>query len=229
MKMILPNFSSFWRELEVILTGFSSTSTVFNQYRDCNHEIDLPAAASIRINNLRGYMEKAMGTASVLVVGEAAGPWGCRFSGIPFTGEKQLLDKSFPYCGEQSSKAPPGRTTKVKPPYISKSAEMFWEIMHPHQTEVLVWDAFPLHSHKADDVLTVRNPTTSEVAHFRKALLLIKTYMKPREVIAVGRKADKELAAMGEPRSYVRHPSRGGKGEFCSGMEEIFARLTGKR
>ena len=61
MKMILPNFSSFWRELEVILTGFSSTSTVFNQYRDCNHEIDLPAAASIRINNLRGYMEKAMG------------------------------------------------------------------------------------------------------------------------------------------------------------------------
>lgn len=227
--MIMSNFSSFWRELEAILIGFPSTSTVFNQYRDCNHEIDLLAAASIRIKNLKEYMEKAMSTASVLVVGEAAGPWGCRFSGIPFTGEKQLLDKFFPYSGGQSSKVPPGRPTRVEPPYISKSAEMFWEIMLPRHTEFLVWDAFPLHSHKGDDVLTIRNPTTSEVAHFRKALVLIKTYMKPREVIAVGRKADNELAAMGEPRSYVRHPSRGGKGEFCAGMAEIFARTSGKR
>lgn len=224
--MIMSNLSSFWKELEPMLTGFSSTSTVFNQYRDCNPEIDMPAAASIRIKNLKEYMDKAMSTACVLIVGEAAGPWGCRFSGIPFTGERQLLDKVFPISGIQSSRVPPGRATRVEPPYISKSAEMFWELMLPRHTEFLVWDAFPLHSHKRNEILSVRNPTTSEVAQFRKALTLIKTYMKPREVVAVGRKADNELAAMGESGRYVRHPSRGGKDEFCSGMEEIFARIS---
>ena len=126
--MIMTNFSAFWSELEPLLTGFSSTSTVFNQYRDCNHEVDLPAAASIRIKNLKRYMEEAMSTACVLVVGEAAGPWGCRFSGIPFTGERQLLDRSFPFRGEQSSKVPPELATRVEPPYVSKTAKIFWAL-----------------------------------------------------------------------------------------------------
>ena len=106
---------------------------------------------------------------------------------------------------------------------------MFWEIMLPYHTEFLLWDAFPLHSHKPNDALSVRNPMISEVAKFRKALVLIKKYMKPKEVVAVGRKADSELAAMGEPRRYVRHPSRGGKDEFCAGMKEIFSLMSDKR
>ena len=101
--------------------------------------------------------------------------------------------------------------------------------MLPYHTEFLLWDAFPLHSRKPEDVLSVRNPTTSEVAQFRKALLLIKKQLKPKEVVAVGRKADIELAAMGEPRRYVRHPSYGGRDEFRAGMEKIFSSISVKR
>jgi hypothetical protein len=87
MKTKPEDFASFWQQIEKIITSVPSTDTVFNQYRHCNAEVDLPNGASIRMANLRAYMAKATKTASMLVVGEAAGPWGCRFSGVPFTGE----------------------------------------------------------------------------------------------------------------------------------------------
>lgn len=216
------DFAAFWLKLEAILTNLPSTATVFNQYRDRNDQVDVPEAAAIRTENLRTYMAEATESASFLVVGEAAGPWGCRFSGVPFTGEKQLLDSSFPLRGDRSSRTMPACLTKVAPPFISRSAETFWEVMLPYHGHFLVWDAFPLHSHELHDFLTVRNPTKKEVSQFGEALRLIKAYMKPTHIIAVGRKAFEELHAIGEASVYVRHPSRGGKAEFTAGMQELF-------
>ena len=222
MKTKARDFAAFWSKLAAILTAAPSTKTIFNQYRDCNAQVDVPDASAIQIQNLRQYMAEATETASILLVGEAAGPWGCRFSGVPFTGERQLLDPSFPLRGERSSKATPSRPTKVDPPFISRSSETFWGIMRPYHGRFLVWDALPLHSHEPDDVLTVRNPTKNEVSHFGEALRLIKTYMKPAHIVAVGKKAFEELEALGEASIYVRHPSRGGKAEFTAGIQEVF-------
>lgn len=216
------DFMIFWRSLKAILTKAPSTNTVFNQYRDRNKDFDVPRAATIRIENLRRYMAEATKTASILVVGEAAGPWGCRFSGVPFTGEKQLLDPSFPLHGECSSKTKPARPTKYAPPFISESAKTFWGVMLPYYGRFLVWDAFPLHPCNPRDALTVRNPSKSEVAQFGEALRLIKAYMKPTHIVAVGKKAFEELSSLGEASIYVRHPSRGGKEKFTSGIQDIF-------
>lgn len=222
------DFAAFWRNLEAILTATKSTSTVFNQYRDRDDQVDLPDAASIRIQNLRLYMAEAIATASILIVGEAAGPWGCRFSGVPFTGEKQLLDPLFPVHGRRSSKTLLSRPTKGFPPFTSRSAEVFWGVMRPYHARFLVWDAFPLHSHKPHDFLTVRNPTKGEVSQFRGALSLIREYIEPSQIIAVGKKAFQELDSLGVPSIYVRHPSRGGKPKFNAGMKEIFGRGINK-
>jgi hypothetical protein len=216
------DFAAFWLKLEAILLSQPSTATVFNQYRDCNDQVDGPEAAAIRRDNLRKYMAKATESASFLVVGEAAGPWGCRFSGVPFTGERQLLDTSFPLSGHRSSKRNPNRATKVNPPFVSRSAEVFWEVMLPYRCDFVLWDAFPLHSHQPGDALTVRNPTKGEVSQFAEVLYLIKAYVVPKQTIAVGRKAFDELEALGQAPKYVRHPSRGGKREFAIGMEQLF-------
>lgn len=223
------DFETFWRRLEAILTATPSTNTIFNQYRDRNDQVDVPDAPTIRTENLRRYMAEATETASILIVGEAAGPWGCRFSGVPFTGEKQLLDPSFPLGGERSSRTIPACPTKVVPPFISRSAEAFWDVMLPYHGRFLVWDAFPLHSHEPDDFLTVRNPTRNEVSQFGEALRLIKAYMKPDHIVAVGKKAFEELHGIGETSVYVRHPSRGGKAEFTAGMEALFKNEERKR
>jgi len=205
-----------------ILILVPSTNIVFNQYCNINEQVDLSNAATIRRMNLKNYMTEATRTASILVVGEAAGPWGCRFSGVPFTGERQLLDPSFPIHGERSSKTNLDHPTKVTPPFISMSAKIFWGVMLPYYGRFLLWDAFPFHPHKPQDFLTVRNPTKSEVSQFGEVLRLIKAYIKPINIVAVGKKAFEELDYLGEPSIYVRHPSQGGKAEFTSGMKNIF-------
>ena len=151
------DFDTFWHSLETILTASPSTNTIFNQYRDRNDQVDLPDAATIRIENLRRYMAEATDTASILVVGEAAGPWGCRFSGVPFTGEKQLLDPSFPLRGGRSSKTSPARPTKVAPPFISRSSETFWGVMRPYYGRFLVWDALTDDAKRGRTKLSVGN------------------------------------------------------------------------
>jgi hypothetical protein len=223
------DFNKFWQTLEMILTAEPSTNTIFNQYRDRNDQVDVSDAATIRTENLRRYVAEATESASILVVGEAAGPWGCRFSGIPFTGEKQLLDPSFPLRGNRSSRTISTCSTKIAPPFISRSAEIFWSVMLPYYGHFMVWDAFPLHSHEPHDFLTVRSPTKNEVSQFGEALRLIKTYMKPINIVAVGKKAFEELCVIGEAAVYVRHPSRGGKAEFTAGMQGLFNNEGKKR
>lgn len=207
-----------------MLTSFRSTDTVFNQYRDCNEDLDLPDATSIRRANLRAYMEKACKRATILVVGEAAGPWGCRFSGVPFTGERQLLDPSFPFRGDRSSRTDPRLPTNGDgPPFISDSAKTFWQVMLPYHRRFVAWDALPLHPHKRNDVLSIGKPTKPEVCQFGEALRLIRAYVEPRRIIGLGRKAEQALKRLGEACVYVRHPSHGGQTKFTAGMQRLFA------
>jgi hypothetical protein len=236
------DFDAFWRSLEAILTAVPSSDTVFNQYRDRNDQVDVLDAAAIRAENLRRYMANAIETASILVVGEAAGPWGCRFSGVPFTGEKQLIDPSFPLFplrGNRSSRTIPTCPTKVSPPFISRSAEIFWSVMKPYHSRFLVWDAFPFHPHEPHDFLTVRNPNKEEVKQFGEEalLLIINKYKNLTNIVAVGRKAEEVLKTLkpegsitrpNEPK-YVRHPSRGGEGIFKKQMESLFNKRETKR
>ena len=220
------DFAAFWRNLAAMLTSVPSTDTSFNLYRDCNEDVDVPNAASIRTANLRNYMAKACESASILVVGEAAGPWGARFSGVPFIGERQLLDPSFPINGERSSRADPIRKMRLTPPFISGSAKIFWEVLLPYYRHFVVWDAFPLHPHELGDALTVRNPSRKEVSQFGEALRLIEAYIQPSHIVAVGRRARKQLEALGEYPVCVRHPSMGGKAEFAAGMQQFFKKQT---
>jgi len=216
------DFEIFWVELSTILKSVVSTPKIFNQYRDYNEVVDLPEAANIRLNNLYNYMYAAAKTAKYLILGEAAGPWGCRFSGIPFTGEKQIIDPNFPYKGLPSSKTFPEINIKNKTPFISNSAKIFWEIMLPFHDKFIVWDVFPLHPHKENDILSVRTPSKEEVNLFKNALILIINYIKPAEIISIGRIASEQLKSIGIKSIYVRHPSMGGKKSFSFGINEIF-------
>ncbi|HUW33767.1 MAG TPA: uracil-DNA glycosylase [Planctomycetota bacterium] len=208
----------------LISKGVDSTATLFNQYRDSNPDVDVPTAAAIRLANLRSYLERACESASILIVGEAAGPWGARFSGVPFVGEKQLLDPRFPICGGRSSLPVPLREMRLDPPFVSLSARLFWEVLLPFHDRIVVWDAVPFHTHKPDDALTVRNPSREEVVQHSEALRLIEEYVQPSQVVAVGRRAFGALETLGKSPVYVRHPSQGGIRKFAEGMQELFSR-----
>src|SRR5690554_885232 len=92
-----------WNLLEREVFSAPSTDRLFNLYRDVNEDLDRPDAAEIRRTNLYRYLERYQSFPPVLLLAEAPGPRGCRFSGVPFVSEAQLLDDTFPIDGYQSS------------------------------------------------------------------------------------------------------------------------------
>ena len=75
-----------------------ATQGLFNQYADHDAQLDGPQSAPRRCKNLRLYLEYFR-QARFVLVGEAAGYNGCRFSGIPFTGENLLVgEEAFPWA-----------------------------------------------------------------------------------------------------------------------------------
>ncbi len=217
---------SLWEFIEKKLISKESTLNLFNQYRCLDENLDSPGAPSIRLRNLRNYFHSFSEMPSVLLVGEAAGPWGCRFSGVPFTGERQLFEKSVPFPGEQSSRKDPKYSIKKSPPYISTSAKIFWDVLKSHHPKFLVWDCIPFHPHMEGAPLSIRTPKNEEIKEFSELLNRIIEVVKPSQILAIGRTAEKALS---KGSIYVRHPANGGAKRFREGMEKIFCSFSGKR
>ena len=184
---------------------------LFNQYRDRGLRVDRPDAGAIRRSNLFGYLSSFAECPSVLVVGEAPGWRGCRFSGVPFTSEAQLCDGALPFTGHQSSAA--------SSPYAENTATIFWRSARPYGSSFLVWNCVPFHLHRPDDPLTNRAPTRREILAHLESLTALLALLEPRLVVAVGRSAGWALRQMDVPCTYVRHPSHGGADEFSKGFE----------
>ena len=200
----------------------SSTEGLFNQYRDIWQKVDSEKAHIIRQANLIAYIRAVVKSAEYLAVGEAAGPWGCRFSGIPFVGERQLVQYSLPFTGQRSSCAEPKLTKRRKAPFVSASSTMFWNVMRQYHPRFLVWDAVPLHPHRPTDRLSIRTPTESELHQFFPALEALISAINPVKIMAIGNSAYNALLTLGHESLKVRHPANGGFPDFEAGMASAF-------
>jgi hypothetical protein len=214
-----------WDFFEKWIFTIRSTPGFFNQYRDRHSSVDLAEATAIRQQNLLNYFLSFSKIPPVLLLGEAPGPWGCRFSGIPFTGERQLLDQELPFSGQQSSRGIPRIKVRKTTPYISNSARVFWSTMLPYYPRFIVWNCVPIHPYRIGNILSVRTPTSKEVVQYSYILLKILSILKPDRIVAVGRKAQYSLTYLGETCSYVRHPSQGGTYKFKRGIKKAFGVL----
>lgn len=204
---------NLWTFFKNEIFPVDSTETVFNQYKDTDKKYDMPRAAAIRRNNLKNYLKSFAVKPKVLLVGEAAGPWGCRFSGIPFTSEAQLVKNILPFNGKQSS-------TRT-PPYSENSASIFWKILAPAHQRFIGWNLIPYHPHKPNKPLSIRNPGSGEILLFSKPLKIIYRLQQPEQTIAIGRKAEQALLLIDVPYTYVRHPSQAGAQAFEEGISKL--------
>ena len=210
-----------WRLFEEEVFSVPSTSgggfPLFNHYHDADPGADLPGAREIRRANLLNYLRSFSGRPSVVVVGEAPGWRGCRFSGVPFTSEVQLLSGVLPFMGRQSS----ARAS----PYAETSATIFWRHMASYRSQFLAWNCIPFHPHRPGDALSNRSPTRREIAAHLGLLSGLLSLLQPRHVVAAGRSAELALEQIGVAALYVRHPSCGGANEFRVGIAEVFRLL----
>lgn len=195
-----------WEVLDREVFGRPSTPRAFNQYRDRNEDLDVPDAAAVRRANFWNYLSCYEELPPVFILAEAPGPWGCRFSGVPIVSESQLLNPSFPILGN--------RTSKREKPTEEYSANIYWRVLQPFFPHFFTWNSFPYHPHTEVDPLSIRTPGLREIAEFDGVLKVMLEVLKPKRVVAVGRRAEYALSRVGQPTFYVRHPSQGGARKF---------------
>lgn len=203
-----------WSLLEEHVFPVPSEERLFNPYRDRHPEVDVAEAPAIRRRNLRAYLARYTERPPLFLLLEAPGPWGCRFTGVPITSEAQLADPDFPLAGRP--------TNADGAPRGEYSAGIYWRVLQPYFPHFFTWNSVPLHPHQAGEPLTVRNPTSREVKAFTGVVEGFLEALRPRRVLAVGRKAEYALGQIGVEATYVRHPSQGGARRFEAGVTEAF-------
>ncbi|MGA1489037.1 MAG: uracil-DNA glycosylase [Planctomycetota bacterium] len=209
------SFESRLRTLTRVL-GRPAPPGVFHPYLDHDPALDLPDGAERRLGNLRAYL-RAHGDARWVLVGEAAGYNGCRFSGIPFTGEDLLVGESpLPWTdGHRLRRSSVGEALKKE-----RSAAIVWEGIRDRRDCVL-WNTVPWHPHRPREPLSNRPPRRPEV---EAGLAILPTFLAlfPEATpVAIGRVAEAGLERIGVPSRYVRHPSMGGKNAFLAGVAAL--------
>lgn len=186
---------------------------LFNPYNSVELALDRPNADKIRRKNLRRYLDCFRRSPKLLLVGEAPGWRGCRFSGVPFTSEAQLAGGTHPFSGHQSSNA--------AQPFDENSANNMWAVLAKLHSDVFLWNAVPLHPHQPGKYGENRKPTTKERKQFESLTDGLISILKPHSVVAVGRVA--ESALQKHKPKYLRHPSFGGASEFRTGMRALIS------
>ena len=203
------------KELDRLLEALRSARAfpnLFNQYRDVT-ENDHTSGAVRRLATARVYLSYFLKHApAIVVIGEAAGYRGNRFTGIPFTSEYHC--GIHPFLRELKLQASSSRET----PWREASASIVWETFDAMKRRPMLWSSVPFHPHKPGEPLTNRAPLRPEIEQGAELFRLFRPLFPKARLAATGRVAQTMLEGMGEKYTPLRHPSHGGKNDFQKGL-----------
>jgi hypothetical protein len=198
------------------------SEAVFNPYRDREPSLDRPDGPAIRRRNLRTYLT-FFAQSDYVLVGEAPGYAGCRFSGIPFTSEAQIVGpERLAWTSQRDHLL---AQSSLESPWQERSAHMVWQALSG-RTDCVLWNAFPWHPF-ADTPLSNRKPKAQELRQGHRVLRLFLGLFPQAQVYAIGRVSQGVLAELGVSARYIRHPSHGGKAAFTQGVQDLPCKLGG--
>jgi hypothetical protein len=209
----MSNRSLAARLIETLPSGLPG---LFNPWQDhCPHEVagDGPHP---RLGRLARHLDC---DPAFILVGEAPGYQGCRYSGIAFTSERLLLEGAIPRIP-----ALPDRLSTRRLPFSEPSATIVWKTLCRLgiAERTILWNALQLHPHRLGEPWSNRTPAPGELALGAPALHLLIAAFPSAGIVAVGRKAEYLLTAMGiTPAATVRHPANGGATLFAAGMQTL--------
>lgn len=202
-----------------LLTSYSCNN-VFNQYAEEHPIHDIPGAAGIRRTNLRFFLDTFVDV-KIILLAEAAGYQGCRFSGIPMTSEEQIAGPNpLPWIGEKLYR----RTGTRERLWREPSATILWETLGCRR-DCLIWNTFPWHPMGKRGPLSNRTPKPDEVLAGIEVLHALCNIYPSARLVAIGRIAERTLTELNLNPSYVRHPAHGGKPQFVEGINSLTATI----
>ena len=212
------------------------SENVFNPWRDFDHATEIgPEAPEIRRKNLRRYLALRE-NAHYLFIAEALGYQGGHFSGVAITSERILLGQhkdvrpesvlgEWSYARTSNPASALLNATQKAKGFNEPTDTVVWSTLQNHGVaafDVILWNIFPWHPHKAGNLLTNRTPSTPELdvgGEFAKMLLELVLSM---QIVAIGQKAADTLGRYGIACKAVRHPSMGGAETFRAQVAELF-------
>jgi hypothetical protein len=203
-------------ELLDSLTRFSSPN-VFNPWSSRDEKDCTGLGADGRKRRLLQHFDC---NPIMILVGEAPGYQGCRFSGVPYTSERLILSGRIPRITES------GRLTTRKLSFSEPSATVVWGMLDDLGIgdRVVMWNAFAWHPHEPGNPYSNRAPSRAELAAGLPILCGVMAHFAGVPVVPVGRKAEETLMALEvKAMPWVRHPSRSGAALF---REELRARFV---
>lgn len=174
----------------------ASIGDTFNQYRDSDGDDCGPEAPAIRRDNLRAYLARRA-EAPVLLVAEAAGWRGARYSGLCLCSERQLRPEQAAL--RRSSRHPHG--------WSEASATVVQGAIAPWQSSVVLWNLVPTHPRRDGVPHSNRTPTRAEMRAGAVWLERVLTVLRPGRIAAIGVHAGR---ALGPGVPVLRHPAHGG-------------------
>lgn len=223
------------------LQAFRAAAGVFNPWRDYDADYDMDRnSPRIRAAQLEQYLRERSAGVRYILIAEAVGYQGGKFSGIALTSERMLLDQHQQVPGALIIKTGGLRTSNPNHPDLDRAqkmkgfaeptATMVWGEIAARADgggispfEVVLWNIFPFHPyHGARGRLTNRTPGPAELEigleYARKLMAL-----HPRAaVIAIGRSAARTLETHHIQHRHVTHPSNGGANKFREEIRNIW-------
>lgn len=194
----------------------SNLAGLFNPWKDsCPHD----AVGNGPIEKLARLSLHLDCDPEFILVGEAPGYQGCRYSGVAFTSERLLGEGAIPRIS-----ALQGRLSDRRLPFSEPSATIVWKTLYRLgiAERTILWNAMQLHPHRAGELWSNRTPTPEEIKLGEPAMRLLIEAFPNAKVVAVGKKAEGLLAEMGiKVAGAVRHPANGGATEFSSGLQAL--------
>ncbi len=204
---------------------------VFNPWRDHDPDNDLgPDAPTRRASHLSRYLNERLDHARILLIGEAPGYQGAKFSGCAMTSERRLLESGvggpfFAGIKHRTSQTTFSNGKQNLLGALEPTASIVWPaLLQACSSHAFVlWNAFAWHPHQPNEPLSNRTPSDHEMQLGRDVLQHFLNLYPAAQVIAVGRKSATTLASLGIAATPVRHPANGGAPLFRQQISAWFA------
>lgn len=189
---------------------------LFNPWKDCCvHDAEGNGPAQ-KLERLAQHLDCSP---EFILVGEAPGYQGCRYSGIAFTSERLLGEGVIPRIPALSR-----RLSTRRLPFSEPSATIVWKTLYRLgiAERTILWNALQLHPYRVNNVWSNRTPSPSEIALGEPALRLLVEAFPLAKIITVGKKAEGLLHEMDiSTTGSIRHPANGGATEFAAGLKNM--------
>lgn len=206
-------------EFEVLLKKLpSTTSTLFNPWTSSCPYDSIYNTTESKKNRLYNHLNC---DAKYILVGEAPGYQGCRYSGVAFTSERLLLEGAIPRINRLED-----RLTSRPRPFSEPSATIVWATLKELgiAEETILWNALQMHPHPISEIWKNRTPLDIEISQGAEAVKELIKLNPTAKIIAVGKKAEFLLNKEGiKTHGCVRHPANGGATLFRSGLQELMS------